>query len=72
MDTDARNKIVRIRRLNNAATELMKGDDEAARQWLNTPLPTLGNEPPLAHSDSEYRTRLVENLIERIRHGVFS
>lgn len=65
-------RVVRVARLIDAAFLLMEGDEKAAIQWVKSPLGILGNESPLQHSDTEIGAREVEDLIGRIRHGVFS
>lgn len=65
-------RVIRIARLRDAAFLLMEGDEQAAIQWVKSPLVILGNETPLQHSDTEMGAREVEDLIGRIRHGVFS
>lgn len=65
-------RVIRLARLRDAACLLMEGDEQAAIQWMKSPLLILGNETPLQHSDTEMGAREVEDLIGRIRHGVFS
>lgn len=56
-----------------SATDMMRGDEDAALRWLHTPLETLNNLSP-----SEYVERYeggaleVLDLIGRIRNGVYS
>lgn len=63
---------VRYARLLALATELMEGDDAAALQWLNTPLPILQRQTPMAHARTEAGAREVDILIGRLEHGVYS
>lgn len=69
---DESDRVARLARLKDAALDMMQGDDAAAVQWLHTPLEILGNETPMTHSVTEMGARDVEDLIGRIRHGVFS
>lgn len=65
-------RVARLARLKDAAVDMMNGDNDAAIQWLKTPLAILGGETPLEHASSELGAREVEDLILRIQHGVFS
>jgi len=65
-------RVVRFARLKDSAVQTMAGDKDAATQWLNTPLEILGGETPLGHASTELGARDVEDLLGRIRHGVFS
>ena len=65
-------RLVRIARLQSMARTLMRGDAPAARRWLTTPHALLGEETPLHHASTETGGREVEQLIGRLRHGVFS
>lgn len=72
LHADESDRVARLARLKDAAVAMMQGDDDAAIQWLHTPLEVLGDETPMAHASTEMGTRDVEDLIGRIRHGVFS
>ncbi|MEH6628759.1 MAG: MbcA/ParS/Xre antitoxin family protein [Motiliproteus sp.] len=65
-------RLARIDRIKDAAIELMQGNGEAAVKWLHTPQELLGNETPIEHASTEMGARDVEDLINRIRNGVFS
>lgn len=64
--------IVRLAQLKDAASALMRGDEELALSWLHSPLDVLGGKSPLEHATTELGARDVENLIGRLRNGVFS
>lgn len=64
--------VIRIARLTVMARDLMAGDPMAAGRWLTTRHPVLGDETPLRHASTETGGREVEDLIGRLRHGVFS
>ncbi|MCU7862225.1 MAG: DUF2384 domain-containing protein, partial [Candidatus Thiodiazotropha sp. (ex Lucinoma kastoroae)] len=72
LQTDESDRVVRLAHLKDAALALMQGDDNAAVAWLHTPLDVLGGESPLEHASTELGARDVEDLIGRLRHGVFS
>jgi|SRR5690554_5329193 len=69
---DESDRVVRLARLRDLAVAMMGGDEEAATRWLHTPRDILNNETPLEHASTEIGAREVEELIGRIRHGVFS
>ena len=65
-------RLVRIARLTDMVLTLMRGDADATRRWLNTPQEILDGETPLHRASTETGGREVEQLIGRLRHGVFS
>ncbi|MDH5354745.1 MAG: DUF2384 domain-containing protein [Gammaproteobacteria bacterium] len=69
---DESDRVARFARLKDAALIMMQGNDQAAIQWLRTPLDILAGDSPLDHSVTELGARDVEELIGRIEHGVFS
>lgn len=69
---DESDRVVRLARLKDATLALMQGDESAAISWLRTPLDIFGGETPLEYSSTELGAKDVEDLIGRLRHGVFS
>jgi putative toxin-antitoxin system antitoxin component (TIGR02293 family) len=65
-------RLLRVSRVFELATALNDGDQVEARQWLETPIPALGNQRPLDLTQTEPGAREVEDLIGRIEHGVVS
>ena len=65
-------RLVRVARLVAMAHDLMRGDGGAARRWLGDPHELLEGESPLERASSEVGSREVEDLIGRLRHGIFS
>ncbi len=65
-------RLLRIGHLFERATALHNGDQAAARQWLETPIPAIGNQSPLELAKTEPGAREVEDLIGRIEHGIVS
>jgi putative toxin-antitoxin system antitoxin component (TIGR02293 family) len=61
----------RLTAITEAALEFFKGDDEAAKRWLNHPVRALGDKRPvdMAHTDED--TKIVLNLIGCLDHGMF-
>lgn len=72
LHSDESDRVVRVAHLADAAIAMMHGDQNAALNWLRTPLDILGNETPLMRASTELGARDVEDLIGRLRHGVFS
>lgn len=65
-------RLVRLARLVAMAHELMRGDGAAARRWLQEANELIEGESPLERASTEVGGREVEELIGRLRHGVFS
>ena len=65
-------RLLRLARVFEQATALHDGDADGARQWLETPVPSLGNRRPLDLARTEPGAREVEDLIGRIAHGIVS
>ena len=64
-------RLVRLARLTDMVLAMMRGDAAAARGWLNTPQDIFDDETPLHRASTETGGREVEQLIGRLRHGVF-
>ena len=65
-------RLVRLARLVAMAYDMMQGDGKAARRWLKEPHELIEGEAPFERASTEVGGREVEQLIGRIRHGVFS
>jgi putative toxin-antitoxin system antitoxin component (TIGR02293 family) len=65
-------RLLRVSRLFERATALYEGDRSGARQWLETSIPSLGNQRPLDLAQTEFGAREVEDLVGRIEHGIVS
>jgi putative toxin-antitoxin system antitoxin component (TIGR02293 family) len=63
-------RLLRISRLFERAAALYEGDVAGACQWLETPIPALGDRRPLDLAETEPGAREVEDLIGRIEHGI--
>lgn len=72
LHADESDRVVRLARLKDSALALMNFDDDAAIAWLHAPLDILDGESPLEHATTELGAQDVEDLIGRLRHGVFS
>jgi putative toxin-antitoxin system antitoxin component (TIGR02293 family) len=53
-----------------ALAEYVWDDPEAARQFLTTPHPELGDHPPIEVAVDEFGARHVEEILQGILHGV--
>jgi putative toxin-antitoxin system antitoxin component (TIGR02293 family) len=71
LDPSESEKLLRLERLLALAEEMFRDVDKALR-WLKTPKSALDGNTPLEYAATEVGAREVENLIGRIRHGVFS
>ena len=65
-------RLVRVARIVALVHDMMLGDGKAARWWLVEPHELLDGESPLERASTEAGGRDVEDLVGRIRHGVFS
>ena len=54
------------------AGDMMQQDSDRAKIWFETKMDAFGGETPMQHAKTEKGAREVENLIGRIRNGVFS
>lgn len=65
-------RLLRPSRVFGRALEFFEGDDGAARRWLSSPQRALGGSTPLPPARTEVGAGVVEDLIWRLEHGVFS
>ncbi|HEY8747244.1 MAG TPA: antitoxin Xre/MbcA/ParS toxin-binding domain-containing protein [Tepidisphaeraceae bacterium] len=65
-------RLLRVSRIFESAASLHDGDQRAAIQWLETPIPALSDQRPLDLARTDPGAREVEDLIGRIAHGVVS
>ncbi len=72
LSIDESERLMRLGRVFEQATALHDGDQNAAREWLETPIPALGGERPLDLAQTDLGAREVEDLIGRITHGIVS
>lgn len=63
--------IARLARIHDFAVEVF-GEQKKARKWLRTPNRALKDQLPLELLRSDYGARIVESLLGRIVHGVYS
>ncbi|HEU0208422.1 MAG TPA: antitoxin Xre/MbcA/ParS toxin-binding domain-containing protein [Candidatus Udaeobacter sp.] len=71
LSPDESDKVVRFTRLLQQATELF-GNVEKARAWLKHPQFGLGGAVPLDYAATETGAREVEDLLGRMKYGVYS
>jgi putative toxin-antitoxin system antitoxin component (TIGR02293 family) len=72
LDSEESDRVMRYGRLLALSIAMMEGDEDAARRWLHTPDDEFGGQNPLEYSRTEAGFREVEQLINRIEHGVYS
>jgi len=72
LSPDESERMLRLSRIFELASALFDGHQQEARQWLETPIPALGDQRPLDLVQTEPGAREVEDLIGRIEHGVLS
>jgi putative toxin-antitoxin system antitoxin component (TIGR02293 family) len=63
-------RIVRLTRIFCEAMEIL-GNVEAAREWMTTPNPSIGNRTPLELTSTDSGCVEVERLLGKIAYGVF-
>ena len=71
LSPDESDKVIRYSRLVRQAADLF-GDIEKARAWLKHPQYGLGGAVPLDYATTETGAREVENLLGRMKYGVYS
>ncbi|AYD64743.1 DUF2384 domain-containing protein [Achromobacter sp. LC458] len=64
-------RLARVARVARVARQVL-GSDEEAVQWLNTPVPALGNVKPLSLLTSDASSRIVEDTLARAAAGVYA
>jgi len=72
LNTIESDRLVRFARLRDKALELMQGNNEAAVVWLRSPQKLLYGESALDLARTEFGAHEVEDLIGRLKYGVFS
>lgn len=72
LKSDEDNLALCIDLLTNAAIEMMLGSEQAANEWLGSPLDILNGKTPNSHAQTAQGYQEVQDLIQRIRHGVLS
>ena len=71
LSADESDKVIRYSRLVRQAADFF-GDIEKARAWLKHPQYGLGGAVPLDYARTEAGAREVENLLGRMKYGVYS
>jgi putative toxin-antitoxin system antitoxin component (TIGR02293 family) len=70
LQPDESDRLARVARVFGRALGLFEGDPEAARHWLSSKQPLLGNLVPLELAGTDVGASEVEHLIGRIEHGI--
>ena len=63
---------LRLMKLFDAALELFAGDNAATGRWFFAPRPALDGARPVDLVTTEFGGRMVERLIGRLVHGVYT
>jgi len=63
--------VARIVRIYDFAAEVF-GDEQKAHKWLRTSNRALSGQQPLALLRTDYGARMVESILGRIAHGIYS
>lgn len=63
-------RLARLMRLLGRGVEVL-GNDESAREWFQTPNPSLGGQIPFSLTQSDPGCIEIERLLGRIEEGVF-
>lgn len=71
LEPDESDRLLRASRVFGRALELFESDAAGARAWLARPQRALGGAVPLDLLRTEVGAREVEELIDRLEHGVF-
>lgn len=72
LSTQESDALARYASLTARAVETFDGDGAAARNWLGSPQPGLGNVVPLEMARTTPGYREVDKLLTRIDHGVYA
>jgi len=72
LSTQESDALARYASLTARAVETFDGDEDAARRWLGSPQPGLGEVVPLEIARTTPGYREVEKLLTRIDHGVYA
>jgi putative toxin-antitoxin system antitoxin component (TIGR02293 family) len=70
LEPDESDRLFRVARVFGRALELFEADPEAARHWLSSKQPLLGNLAPLELAGTDVGALEVEHLIGRLVHGI--
>jgi putative toxin-antitoxin system antitoxin component (TIGR02293 family) len=70
LQPDESDRLLRVARVFGRALELFEGDPAAARHWLSSKQPLLGNLIPLELAGTDVGALEVEHLIGRVEHGI--
>lgn len=72
LSADESDRLARLARVLVRAEEAFGGDAETAQRWLTEPNRALNAERPISLLDSDAGALVVERVLGRIEHGVYS
>ena len=70
LEPEESDRLVRLARVFGRALGLFEGDPDAARHWLSSKQPLVGNLVPLELAGTDVGALEVEHLIGRLEHGI--
>lgn len=68
---DEAERLLRVYRIFEEATEMCRGDQDDARHWMNAPAVALGGHRPIELLDTEIGAAQVLNIIRAVTWGVY-
>lgn len=71
LDTLKTEKVLELAAFAQRGIEVI-GDKAAFKEWVQSPLPALGNKTPLDFLDTSFGIQLVIKILGRLEQGVFS
>ncbi|HEX6161529.1 MAG TPA: antitoxin Xre/MbcA/ParS toxin-binding domain-containing protein [Thermoanaerobaculia bacterium] len=72
LTSDESDRLLRAARIFAKAIALFEGNAETAAEWLASPQRALGGARPVDFAKTEIGAREVENVIDRLEHGVYT
>ena len=70
LQPDESDRLARVARVFGRALALFEGNPDAARHWLSSKQPLLGNLVPLDMAATDVGALEVEHLVGRLEHGI--
>lgn len=72
LTSDESDRLVRAARIFAKAMLLFEGDADAAAEWLTAAQRAFGGATPMDFARTDVGAREVENVIDRLEHGVYT
>ena len=71
LDSDISATAILLERIYTFGVEVF-GDSDSLSQWLHSSIPALEGQRPIDYLDTSFGFQLVEQMLGRIKHGVFA